>query len=148
MLSQAAECIDVIKEFWGGMLKMGATTFWEDFDIKWLKNAAPIDEIVPKDKDDIHGDFGKYCYKGFRHSLCHGWASGPTAVLSNYIMGARITKPGGREVTIKPQLGQLEWIKGDFPTQYGAVHIEHRRENGQVKTTYTAPKEVTVILAE
>ncbi len=22
------------------------------------------------------GDFGAYCYLGFRHSLCHGWSSG------------------------------------------------------------------------
>ena len=20
---------------------------------------------------DIHGDYGEFCYKGFRHSLCH-----------------------------------------------------------------------------
>ena len=25
---------------------------------------------------DFHGDFGAYCYEGFRHSLCHGWAAG------------------------------------------------------------------------
>ena len=27
------------------MLKLGATTFWEDFDVRWLKNAAPIDRL-------------------------------------------------------------------------------------------------------
>ncbi len=148
MSGQASECMDVIKEFWGGMLKMGATTFWEDFDIEWMKNAIPITEIVPPGKDDIHGDFGKYCYKGFRHSLCHGWASGPTAVLSNYILGAKITKPGGDEITIKPQIGKLKWVKGDFPTKYGTVHIEHYKENGHVKTVYTAPKEITVVLGD
>ena len=25
---------------------------------------------------DIHGDFGAFCYQGFRHSLCHGWSAG------------------------------------------------------------------------
>ena len=40
---------------------------------------ARIDELVPPGKKDLHGDFGAYCYVGFRHSLCHGWASGPTA---------------------------------------------------------------------
>ena len=35
--------ISIIKEYWGGMLSIGATTFWEDFDIRWLHNALPLD---------------------------------------------------------------------------------------------------------
>ena len=31
--------IDIIKSYWGGMLSMGATTFWEDFDIEWMKDS-------------------------------------------------------------------------------------------------------------
>ncbi len=146
MLGQYGECYDIIKKFWGGMLSVGATTFWEDFDIEWLKGAAPIDDVVPEGKIDIHGDYGKYCYKGFRHSLCHGWASGPTAVLTRYVLGASITKPGGSEIVIKPQLCDLDWAEGDFPTMYGAVHIKHIKENGKIKTQYTAPEEVKVIL--
>lgn len=73
-----AAAIDMIKNYWGKMIEYGATTFWEDFDIDWLENASRIDEIVPEGKVDLHGDFGRFCYKNFRHSLCHGWASGPT----------------------------------------------------------------------
>jgi len=47
--------------------------------LAWTKDATRIDELVPEGKKDIHGDCGAYCYEGFRHSLCHGWASGPTA---------------------------------------------------------------------
>ena len=68
--------MDVIRNFWGAMLDMGATTFWEDFNVDWIENAAPIDALVPEGKKDIHGDFGAYCYKGFRHSFCHGWSAG------------------------------------------------------------------------
>ena len=68
--------IDMMKEYYGAMLEKGATTFWEDFDISWAKNSCRIDEF-PKDNElDIHGDFGDFCYKGFRHSLCHGWSAG------------------------------------------------------------------------
>lgn len=28
--------IDVIRQFWGAMLDLGATTFWEDFNLDWL----------------------------------------------------------------------------------------------------------------
>ena len=54
--------LDGMREYWGGMLKMGATSFWEDFNLDWMENAAPIDEIVPEGKVDIHGDWGAYCY--------------------------------------------------------------------------------------
>ncbi|MEJ7684339.1 MAG: hypothetical protein WKG06_42120 [Segetibacter sp.] len=27
------------------MIKLGATTFWEDFNINWLPNASRIDEL-------------------------------------------------------------------------------------------------------
>jgi alpha-L-rhamnosidase len=84
-LAQADEIdagLDMIDRYWGGMLDLGATTFWEDFNLDWTKNASRIDKLVPKGKKDIHGDFGDHCYLGFRHSFCHGWAGGPTAWLS------------------------------------------------------------------
>jgi hypothetical protein len=58
------------------MLDKGATTFWEDFDIAWAENSCRIDELPTPDKKDIHGDFGAFCYIGYRHSLCHGWPAG------------------------------------------------------------------------
>lgn len=68
--------IKMMKDYYGGMLKMGATTFWEDFDVEWLKNAAGLDRFPMAGEHDIHGDNGRHCYVGFRHSLCHGWSAG------------------------------------------------------------------------
>ena len=65
--------LEMMKEYYGGMLSVGATTFWEDFDTEWLKNASRIDELPKEGQVDIHGDYGAFCYVGFRHSLCHGW---------------------------------------------------------------------------
>ena len=70
------KAIEMMKEYYGAMLDMGATSFFEDFDIEWTKNACRIDEFPKAGQVDIHGDFGAYCYKGFRHSLCHGWSAG------------------------------------------------------------------------
>ena len=66
----------IMKDYYGKMLDLGATTFWEDFDIAWAQNAGGIDDFPVKGTNDIHGDFGAFCYKGYRHSLCHGWSSG------------------------------------------------------------------------
>jgi hypothetical protein len=135
--------IDNISKFWGGMLDMGATTFWEDFNLDWLENAAGIDEIVPKDKKDIHADFGDYCYKNLRHSLCHGWASGPTAWLSEHVLGVKVAEPGCKVLNIEPHLGNLEWVEGTFPTPYGVVYISHKKTpDGKIQTNVKAPKEV------
>lgn len=67
--------IKMMKDYYGAMIDKGATTFWEDFDTNWTKDAARIDEVDPN-KKDIHGDNGAFCYIGYRHSLCHGWSSG------------------------------------------------------------------------
>jgi hypothetical protein len=135
--------IDNIKLFWGGMLDMGATTFWEDFNLDWLDNAAGIDELVPEGKKDIHADFGAYCYENLRHSLCHGWASGPTAWLSEHVLGVKVAEPGCKLLIIEPHLCNLEWVEGTFPTPQGVVHISHRKgADGKIKSEVKAPKGV------
>ncbi len=68
--------IAMMKEYYGAMLDKGATTFWEDFSLDWAENSCRIDEFPGEGQRDIHGDFGAFCYVGFRHSLCHGWSAG------------------------------------------------------------------------
>ncbi len=138
--------IDNIREYWGSMLDLGATTFWEDFDIDWMKNAARIDELVPEGKVDVHRSYGNYCYKELRHSFCHGWSSGPTSWLSEYVLGVKVVKPGCKVIRIEPHLGDLKWVEGSFPTPYGVVKIRHERmPNGQIKSDIKAPNQILVL---
>ena len=107
--------LDTIRDYWGGMLDMGATSFWEDFDLAWTNNAFRIDVMPVAGKKDIHGDYGAYCYKGFRHSLCHGWSAGPAPFILEHILGIR---PDG---TVEPHLGDLEWAEGSMPIPGGRM---------------------------
>ena len=143
-----AGAMKFISEFWGAMIDLGATTFWEDFHTDWLKDdVAPITDLVPAGKKDIHGDFGAYCYKGLRHSLCHGWASGPTAWLSQHVLGVEIVEPGYKVVRINPNLGDLEWVEGAVPTPFGDIKISHRKDaEGKVVSKVDAPSGVTIIM--
>ena len=137
--------LDFIRTFWGTMLDYGATTFWEDFNLDWTNNAARIDELVPPGKKDLHGDYGAYCYIGFRHSLCHGWASGPTAWLSEHVLGVTPLEPGCKVVRIAPQLGNLQWAEGDYPTPHGIIHVRHDRQaDGTILSKITVPPGVKV----
>lgn len=148
-LAQAGEyqqAVDIIRQYWGGMLDLGATTFWEDFNLDWARNAGKLDEFVPTGKDDIHGDFGDYCYPGFRHSFCHGWASGPTPWMTQHILGVEIKDAGCKTLRITPHLGDLEWAEGTFPTPLGVVYIKHvKGADGKTVSTVKAPAGIKVI---
>ena len=140
-------CLGVIRHYWGKMLDLGATTFWEDFDLDWTRDAAGIDELVPEGKKDIHADFGAHCYKGLRHSLCHGWASGPTAWLSEHVLGFVPLAPGCRKLLINPHLGDLAWARGAFPTPHGIVRVSHiQQAEGKVVTDIEAPQGIEVLV--
>ncbi|MBQ8588722.1 MAG: alpha-L-rhamnosidase [Clostridia bacterium] len=138
------EAIDVMRDYWGAMLDHGATTFWEDFDIEWTENAGRIDEIVPQNKKDIHADYGRFCYQKLRHSLCHGWASGPAPFMAKKILGVEIIEPGCKKLRISPGLGDLEWVRGTYPTPYGIVEIEHRKKDGKIVSEIKAPHGVEI----
>lgn len=64
------ECLDLIKSYWGGMLKAGADTFWECFDLD-NSRASP------------YGD----CHN---NSYCHAWSCTPSyllrVVLKEYLL--------------------------------------------------------------
>lgn len=112
-LSGGENMLSLIKEYFGGMINCGATTFWEDFDVDWLKNSGRIDTLPLKDEKDIHGDFGNFCYKNFRHSLCHGWSSGLISFIVEQIIGLKIEK--GKVVSITPNLYGLKHISAEIP---------------------------------
>jgi alpha-L-rhamnosidase len=138
--------MDVIRDYWGAMLDLGATTFWEDFDLEWAKNAGRIDELPSEMTDDIHADYGDYCYVGLRHSLCHGWASGPTAWLSQHVLGVQVIEPGCKAVKIDPHLGDLEWAEGSYPTPMGAIKVRHEKQSdGSIKSDIKLPKGVKLV---
>lgn len=140
------DALNLISDYWGGMLDLGATTFWEDLKYSDLQKASRIDEVVPAGSYDIHADGGAYCYKGLRHSLCHGWASGPTSWLSQYVLGITPVAPGCSTVRIQPHLGHLKWVKGTFPTPYGLIEVEHHQStDGSVESIVKVPEGVTCL---
>ncbi len=132
-----------IRTYYGAMLDMGATTFWEDFNLDWVENSAPIDEIVPEGKNDIHGDFGAYCYTLFRHSLCHGWSSGPCPYMMHYVLGIKAINADTYE--IDPELGDLDWAKGTYPTPKGIISVSAKRTDEGVQVEIDAPAGIQIV---
>ena len=105
-----------MKDYWGGMIKEGATTFWEKY--------------VPSDKGREHlSMYGR----PYGKSLCHAWGASPIYLLGRYYMGVEPTRPGYEEYEVRPQLGGLEWMEGDVPTPFGKIHI--RMDRKQISVT-------------
>ena len=137
--------IGVARDYWGAMLDMGATSFWEDFNVCWTNDATRLDEMPVVGKKDIHGDFGDFCYVGFRHSLCHGWSSGPAAWLIHRVLGVRILEPGAAKVEVRPCLSGLEWAEGALATPKGPVRVRAERVSGRLQVDVSAPDGVQVV---
>lgn len=130
--------IDIAKEYYGGMLSRGATTFWEDFDIKWLEGSGRIDEETPSGLKDLHADYGNYCYKGLRHSLCHGWSSGVVGFFVENVLGLEVVSPGFKKVRILPKK-IFGYAEGSIPTPYGNIFIQI---NANGETVVKLPDEI------
>ena len=108
-----------IRSYWGGMLREGATTFWE----KYVPTESGLQHLA------MYG-------RPYGRSLCHAWGASPVYLLGKYYLGVQPTKPGYEEFEVRPALGDLEWIEGDVPTPQGLIHVYMDRR--QVKVSCTA----------
>lgn len=140
----AETAVKMLKDYYGGMLDKGATSFWEDFDVEWIKDSGRIDDLPKDGQKDIHGDYGKFCYTGFRHSLCHSWSCGPIAFLTETVLGVHVSD-GGKKIIVEPSLCGLEFADGSIPTPYGKAEIRVRRAGSETEVEITAPKEVEIV---
>ena len=137
------EVLQMIKDFYGAMLDLGATSFWEDFDVEWLKDAPQgLEDIPVEGKKNIHKDYGKYCYTGLRHSLCHGWTAGVLAFFTRTVLGVKPIAPGFSKVQIKPNLLGLTEVEGRIPTPQGDICVKHTLKNGEIVSDIKLPQGV------
>jgi len=65
--------------------------------------------------------------------------------MSEYVLGVKILESGCRKVQIVPHLGDLNWVKGTYPTPYGVIHISHEVVEGKVVTKVSGPDEIEII---
>jgi alpha-L-rhamnosidase len=95
-----------MKDYWGGMLKLGATSFWEEYN--------------PTKKGEEH--LAMYGRK-FGKSLCHAWGASPIYLLGKYYMGVKPLSAGYATYLVEPSLGGLQWMEGKVPTPFGAIYL-------------------------
>lgn len=146
IVGEGEYALELIKDYFGKMLDLGATTFWEDFDVDWLKDdPLPIDALPDKTRKNIHADYGKFCYTGLRHSLCHGWSSGFIDFFYGYVLGVTKTEPGYKQIKVEPHLCGLNYVEGEIPTFYGIIRVKHALSDGRIHTEISVPDGIEII---
>ena len=105
-----------MKNYWGGMLKLGATTFWEEYD--------------PSKKGAEH--YAMYGRR-FGKSLCHAWGASPIYLLGKYYLGVKPTSPGYATYAVEPNLGGLQWMQGKVPTPNGEIELYANTKQIKIK---------------
>jgi len=111
------EALDWIRTYWGGMLAEGATSFWESYDLRWPKTNPHL---------SLQADGTS----GYFVSLAHGWSAGPTAWLSENVLGITPASPGYDTVNIRPNLLGLDFANGSVPTPHGPISIRISKQKG------------------
>jgi hypothetical protein len=117
-----AQALDWIRKYWGGMIREGATSFWEAYDTHWPTGNAHV---------SLQADGST----GYFVSLAHGWSSGPTSWLMEEILGIHSTAAGFHTATLRPDLAGLAWARGTEPTPHGPIAIDLK----PTLTTVTIP---------
>ena len=102
-----------IKGYWGAMVEIGATTFWEEFtpNVDWKEQLGMYDR-----------KYGK--------SLCHAWGASPIYLIGRYFLGVKPTSAGYETFSVEPYLSNVEEVDAVVPVKGGSVSI--RKKDGKL----------------
>ena len=97
-----------VRDYWGGMLALGATSFWEEY-VPTQSGARHY---------EMYGDpYGK--------SLCHAWGASPIYLFGRFVLGVTPTAEGFSSFTVAPYDAPFDYA-GKVPTPYGEIAVSFR----------------------
>jgi len=101
--------LDSLRSYWGGMIKEGATAFWEKYEPE--QNGAEHYKMYGR-------PYGK--------SLCHAWGgTSPIYILGKYLLGVKPTSVDFETYDVRPFTADLGIgaFCGKVPTQKGDIEV-------------------------
>lgn len=109
---------NMINSYWKGMLDLGATTVWEEYN----PSLSGIEHYAM-----YENKYGK--------SLCHAWGASPIYLFGRYYLGVSQLSAGYKTFEVRPVLGGFEYIDGAVPINGGTVYVYASKERVSVMST-------------
>lgn len=110
----------------------------------YLNNPNGTESTVPEGYL-ADGTWGYRGDRGYRNdpsyvSHAHGWSSGPTSTLTEYLVGLRVTEPMGWKWELKPTtFAELERAEAGFTTALGRFSARFEVQNQTVRLEWDTP---------
>ncbi|MBO5109094.1 MAG: alpha-rhamnosidase [Clostridia bacterium] len=117
-VGELGEIEAMLDSYWGGMLRLGATSIWEEYD----PTLSGVEHYA------MYG--GK-----FEKSLCHAWGASPIYLFGRYYLGVAPTSPAYATFDVEPHLGGLREMEGTVPTGNGEVRVKMDAHRLSVRAT-------------
>ncbi|KAJ5266464.1 hypothetical protein N7478_009272 [Penicillium angulare] len=128
LVQKPERALDLIRRSWG-----------------WYINNTNGTESTVIEGYLINGTFGYRGSRGYYYdtsyvSHSHGWSSGPTSALTNYIVGLSVTSPVGLTWDLSPQFADLEYAEAGFVTSLGKYQSSWTKSKNEYVVNLTVPK--------
>lgn len=118
------DAVSAICRYWTSFLDVGATTYWELWNIPG---------------EDVHPIPGYTKEMGARTIT---YSTGPAPYLVNHVLGIQPINPGGSEILIAPHYSGLNHVAGKASTSAGYVHVswQHHPSARVTEVYVTVPR--------
>lgn len=110
----------------------------------YLNNPNGTQSTVPEGYL-ANGTWGYRGDRGYRFdptyvSHSHGWSSGPTSTMTEYLVGLKVTEPMGRKWELKPSaFGEVGSAQAGFTTGLGKFSAKFEIKNGVARVEWDTP---------
>lgn len=139
-LGMTGRALGLIRDYWGGMIDRGATTWWETFDSSTPHGVTP---------STYGGNVPTYLWEGPLVSQCHAWGASPAYILNQLISGIDVLRLGQGIIHLrKPADEGPDRLRAVLPTKKGSIRAEWKRVNGIYSGTVTVPSCYRVVRDE
>ncbi len=108
--------LEALRSTWGGMLDLGASSFWERYDAGETNEAHLA----------MYG-------RPYAMSLCHAWSAGPVFLLGGELFGCRPLEPGWARFALDICELPLARAGTTLPTPHGEIRITRCGQNAKVQ---------------
>jgi len=122
-INNSAAGLELMRRQWGYMMddpRMTNSTFLEGYSADGTLHYPPYANDA-------------------RISYAHGWATGPTYTLTNYVAGIQLTSAAGQTWTIWPQPGNLTSVEAGLATTLGDFSVAYNVTDTALSLQFAAP---------